>query len=241
VISKWPRLTAVMLALAGSAVAAASAPFEPFAATYDVVWRGAAAGTSSLELTRESPDTYKYSSQNKARGIFRIALPDTILQSSEFRVGDGRVTPLRYRADDGSESDGRDISLDFDWENRRVTGVAERKPVSLEIGTDTQDPMSVQFWQMQVVADGKSPATYQLVDKTRLKDYEMVRERTEQRLTALGPVETIVAVSRRPGSENLTRVWYAPSLGYVPVYAERIRKKRVEFTMTLRSLKRAGV
>src|SRR5690606_10824633 len=118
---------------------------EPFSATYNVEWRGIGAGRSTLELTRQDDDTYVYRSSNIARGIFRIAFPEAITQTSTFSITGGQIVPLEYRADDGTNDTRRDVTLRFDWQAGRVTGVAEQKRVDVLLKPGTQDPLSVQM------------------------------------------------------------------------------------------------
>lgn len=214
------------------------APLQPFKTSFSVEWKGMNAGTAWLELTQTGPGQYRYVSRNNARGIFRLAFPDEITQTSDFLLENGIVKPLRYRADDGSADESRDISLDFDWNRNRVRGTAEKKPVDLEASTGLQDGMSVQIALIVELAAGRSPSMYWMIDKNKLKDYEYSSEGTARIRTTLGELDTVIWSSRRPNSDRITRVWYAPSLGYSPVKAERIRAGKVEVAMTLRSLAR---
>lgn len=215
------------------AVASAMVPFE---ATYTVTWKGMNAGNSVLRLSTSGENRYTYTSRNLARGLFKLALPDAITQSSEFRVQDGTIVPLRYRGDDGSSDTDRDVALDFDWNKGRVTGVAENEKVDLPLEKGTQDVMSVQIAQMRAVAMNALPTSFQLADKDEIKEYEFVRDGAERVKTALGEMDTLICVSRRPGSSRVTRMWIAPSLGYLPVRAERRKGNDLEFAMELGKL-----
>jgi hypothetical protein len=48
----------------------------------------------------------------------------------------------------------------------------------------------------------------------------------------------VIFRSSREGSTRVTRLWLAPSLGYIPVRAQQKRGDRTEFTMMVRSLER---
>ena len=58
----------------------------------------------------------------------------------------------------------------------------------------------------------------------------------ERIATPIGPVETVIWSSARVGSNRVTKVWYAPELGYVPVRAERRRGDKLEWAMNLKTL-----
>src|SRR5512139_1624032 len=174
---------------ADSPGAAHSCP-QPFKITLDVEWHGMGAGTSTLELTRESPTEYTYRSSNTARGLFRLAIPDTITQISHIAMVDGMVRPSSYVGDDGSSSTEKDVKLNFDWPAMRVTGVAEDKPVDAALTPGVQDSLSVQVALMCALAAGQSPKSFQLIDKNEVKEYQYTHERDEQLDTPVGKLDT---------------------------------------------------
>ena len=65
----------------------AAAPSEPtpFVATYTIAWHGVTAGTSTLQLRKTAPQSYLYTSTDEAYGIFRLAFPHPLRQSSRSR------------------------------------------------------------------------------------------------------------------------------------------------------------
>jgi hypothetical protein len=229
---------ALASAQSNPAPSAAEIP-QPFLATYSVEWRGMGAGTSTIELTKTSPDSFRYQSRNAARGIFRIALPDTITQTSELSIVDGKVVPKHFSADDGSSDTARDVDLTFDWNALQVTGTAENKPVSAPLDEGVQDAGSVQIALMRELAAGRSPTSFRMIDKNEVKEYQYTREGEATLDTPLGKLETVIYSSQRTGgSTRLTKLWIAPSLGYIPVRAEQLRKGKREFTMQIRTLQR---
>jgi Protein of unknown function (DUF3108) len=209
-----------------------------FHGSFSVNYRGINAGTTEIEMEREQHGRYRYESRANARGLFRAFFSEEITQISWLEVSAAGVRPLRYRADDGSDDTERDISLDFDWSTRRVTGVAEEKPVALEVEPGTHDAMSLQVAVMQDLAHGKRPGAYLMVDKDRVKEYRYVFEGEATIKTVLGDVPTLVYRSERTGSRRATRTWFAPSLGFIAVRAERLREGKREWLMEMKSLQR---
>jgi len=233
---RLPDLFCLLALLAGGAQASADpVDLKPFRATYVIQWKGITAGNLTLELKRSSGDAYHYTSSSEPRGMFRIALPDAITQATTFRIINGRVVPSEFRGSDEKE---RPVELIFDWEHKRVTGVARDQTVDLELLEGTQDPLSLQIASLRSLASGTLQTTVRLVDADKIKDYELKREGTAQIETGLGTLDTVVYTSKRAGGDRLTRTWVAPVLGYLPVKGERIRKGKVEFTMTIESADR---
>ena len=215
-----------------------AACLQPFKLTLDVEWHGMGAGTSTLQLTRQSATEYTYRSSNVAHGLFRLAIPDTITQTSNFAIVDGKVRPLSYVGDDGSTDTARDVSLNFDWTTNRVTGIAEDKPVNATLTPDVQDSLSVQVALMCELAAGRSPKSFRLIDKDEVKEYQYTHEGSATLDTPAGKLETLIYTSQRIGASRLTRMWIAPSLGYLPVRAEQMRKGKRELQLKIQSVER---
>jgi len=234
--SRWIAITLLML-VSLDVQAAGSASISPFSVSYEVIFRGLNDGTASLTLQRDNGDRWRYESRNEARGLFRLAFPGEITQTSVFRIDDDVVIPIQYRADDGTESTDKDIALNFDHAAGKATGVAERLNVNLPIESGVQDPMSVQIAVMRALSLGQTPTRYAMIDKQEVKTYEYRSWGRERIATPIGPVEAVIWSSARVGSNRVTKVWYAIELGYVPVRAERRRGDKLEWAMNLKTLK----
>ncbi|MCB1624074.1 MAG: DUF3108 domain-containing protein, partial [Pseudomonadales bacterium] len=207
----------------------------PYTASYSVEWKGITAGVATLTLYRLALDEYRYDSTTVARGLARLLVSDPVKQTSTFKLIDGQVQPQQFRGIDEKE---RKTELDFDWPSNRVTGSARGHPVDLELRAGTQDAMSLQIASMLQLRTGDLPERIWMIDGDEIKEYEQHRDGTERIKTAIGELDTVVYNSRRPGSDRITRTWHAPSLGYLPVMAQRVRDGKVEVTMRIRSLRR---
>jgi hypothetical protein len=227
----WKVLASASVALA-SAAHADPVDLKPFKASYTAEWKGMTAGNATLELRRGADDTYHYTSVNSARGMFRLAFPDALSQTSTFRIVNGAVVPQSFT---GSDEKQRPIDLKFDWLQKRLTGTAKERPVDLELPAGAQDPMSLQIESLRKLASSAPLAGVSMVDGDKIKGYELAREGEERVQTALGELDTVVYVSRRTGSDRATRTWVAPALGYLPVKAVRTRGKKTEFTLLIES------
>jgi len=212
----------------------ADAGIAPFFAHYVAEWKNITVGTSDLKLERGAqPGQYVYKWTISARGIFRIVYSSDLTQQSWMSVVDGHVRPEKYRAEEGSSN----LSLDFDWGAGRAHGVSEGRPVQIELKPGSQDLMSIQVEIMLDLKNGALPGVFYIVDKDQLKDFIYKQEGTARIRTAIGQLDTIIVSSRRPGNDRILRMWFAPSLGFVPVQAERSRGDRLEFAMRIKSLR----
>jgi hypothetical protein len=222
------------LAAAEAADAPQAAGITPFFAHYVAEWKGITVGTSDLQLQQDGPDHYLYKWTISARGIFRIVYSSDLTQKSWFSVVADHVRPERYFAEEGASS----VSLAFDWDAGRAQGMSENKPVDLHLEEGAQDLMSIQIEVMLDLKNGNLPALFHIVDKDQLKDFLYSREGTATVRTAIGQLETVIVSSRRSGNDRILRMWFAPSLGFIPVQAERSRDGKIEFAMRIKSMKR---
>jgi hypothetical protein len=224
----------IILVPAGAAQTPVGAAVAPFSAHYQADWKSISVGTSDLVLAQDTePGRYLYTWTITARGIFRL-YRDQVTQKSWLSIAGDHVRPEKYRGEDGASS----VDLDFDWNAARVRGTSERKPVDLPLKEGTQDVMSTQVEVMLDLQKGALPKNFQIIDKDELKEFEYSQEGTAKLKTALGDLDTVIVASRRTGNNRILRMWFAPSLGFVPVQAERTRDGKLEFAMRIKSLKR---
>jgi hypothetical protein len=228
---------ALFLASLASTGAAAQTPGEPgiapFIAHYEASWKGISVGTSEIQLLRGTePGEYLYTWTITARGIARIAYRDDLVQRSWLNLIGEHVRPQKYFGKEGSQT----VELNFDWHDKRATGVSETKPVDIKLPDGTQDVMSIQVEVMLDLKNGNLPQTFAIIDKDQLKDFNYTNEGTARIRTAIGELDTIIVTSQRAGNNRILRMWFAPSLGFVPVQAERSRDGKVEIAMRVKSV-----
>ena len=109
-------------------------------------------------------------------------------------------------------------------------------PVDLALKDGTQDLMSIQVEVMLDLKNGNLPKTFEIIDKDELKEFIYSEEGTAKIRTDLGELDTVVVASQRTGNNRILRMWFAPSLGYLPVQAERTRDGKLEFSMRIKTL-----
>ena len=211
----------------------AGAPLAPFSAHYTADWKSINVGTSDLVLTPDTtPGNYLYTWTMTARGVFRLVYANDVIQKSWLSLNADHVRPEKYRAEDGTST----VSIDFDWTAGHARGDSEKKPVNLKLSEGVQDVMSIQVEVMQDLKNGSLPKTFRILDKNEIKDFIYTQEGTARIRTALGELDTVIVSSRRAGGDRILRMWFAPSLGYIPVLAERSRAGKIEFTLKIKTL-----
>ncbi|HVS78149.1 MAG TPA: DUF3108 domain-containing protein [Steroidobacteraceae bacterium] len=210
-----------------------SAP-APFVATYTIAWHGITAGSSTLELRKTAPQVYLYTSTDKAYGLFRLAFPRPLRQSSRFRITAGEVEPLDFQAGGA----GNDVMAQFDWKDGHVTGMAKGKLLDLKLQPGTQDPLSVQIAIMLKLLAQDAPDGFWMLNTDEIDRFEYVRHEEATLDTPLGKLRTILYTSHAPGSDKTTYLWLAPTLDYMPARAEQRVKGSTQVALEIRAFAR---
>lgn len=233
ILAAAATLRAVPAAQASPQPDASSAQPAPFVATYSITWHGVTAGTSTLALRQTAPQLYLYTSTDRAFGVFRLAFPHPLQQSSRFRISAGDVEPLAFQAGGG----GNEVMAQFDWKTGQVTGMAKGKLLNLKLQAGTQDPLSVQIAIMLKLQAQDPPNSFWMLNTDEIDRFQYVRHEESMLDTPLGKLRTILYTSHQPGSSKTTYLWLAPALHYMPARAEQRVKGNTQVTLEIRAFK----
>jgi hypothetical protein len=226
---------ALLAAAAAMAHAAPASEPVPFVARYAITWHGVSAGSSTLELRETAPQLYLYTSTDKAYGLFRLAFPHPLRQSSRLRIAAGEVEPLAFQAGGA----GNEVMAQFDWKHGHVTGMAKGKVLDVKLQPGTQDPLSVQIAIMlKLQARDSAPDAFWMLNTDEIDRFEYVRHEATTLDTPLGKLHTILYTSHKPGSDKTTYLWLAPALDYMPARAEQHVKGSTQVSLEIRAFTR---
>ncbi len=233
-----PRRTAAFFGIAALLMAAAAPAdtLKPYAASYAGIWHGMTVAVSTLRL-EQTGDSWTYSSRSEPRGIGRMAsgiFPP--LQVSVVKVTAGGVVPQSYKSE-GGNADKR-IDLKYDWHSHRVTGTYENTAVDLPLTAQVMDDASVQLALMVELLAGRTPQSFELIDKNSVREYKFTRDGEATVQTPLGAVKTVVFRAQKAYSPRITRFWCAPERGFIPMKVEQTKGDDVQWTLQLQSLTR---
>lgn len=229
-------LLAVCL-LAGSPMQAANTlpaidtgEITPFRAEYSVGNNLITAGSAILSL-QQKDDLWLYSLRTRPEGVFKLTGKGRIQESAviEFAeaAADGNtVRPLRYsyRQDDEKK---RQVDARFNWSDKTLRW-SRRGETGKESLADTPifDRITVTLVAMNAMrGEGFEQIDFQVFDNGRVKTVRFINEGKEMVDSPQGKIESI-----RVRSENIdsgrrqTLTWFAPSLDYVPVKIEQLKR-----------------
>jgi hypothetical protein len=217
----------------------ASSTLQAYKARYEVSYKGLTGGHIVSGLRPDTvPGQWIYESRAFPNAIVRLAISSDANESAVMQVTPNGVRPLRFAFNDGKGDLSKDVRFAFDWATGRVKGEAQGQPIDLAVAAGTQDTASVQAATMLELRAGRAPQSFTVLTGSRLREYRYWFEGHATITTPLGRYDTVIWSNQREGSSRMLRVWYAPSLGYVPVQAMQIRKGTPQVQMQIVSLDR---
>jgi hypothetical protein len=239
--SAFTSISSTLLGLFALGVAAADTVLPTYTATYEVIHKGRAVGSSEFSVSYDdAKDLYTFRSRTVVKGMMlKLVSPNAVVERSDFVVRGGEIRPLEFWYEDGSRKGEDNVHAIFDWDAGTVVIAAERRS-ELALQPGVLDRGSMQVAVMRDMASGAAPGPYVLADEDALKTYEYVLESEERTPTPLGELGTLRYRQQRQGSSRSTALWVAPQLQYLPVRIEQIRDGQSDTVFVLQSVQGLG-
>ncbi len=221
-----------LLAFAGAtAVAAPSAPLQPFHAQYAVSRNGSELGTATLMLRRDGADAWTFRSHTQGtQGLARMAGVD-VTEESSLRWRDGRLESTAYDFRQDAMLKKRSRHGTFDWS--RGEGVIEDqdKSARYRLEPGTLDRHAVTLAIAIDLAGGRDAFDYPVAGSDGVETAHYRRDGETRLDVPAGSFDT-VRVTRERG-QRVSTSWHAADIGWLPVQIEQRDGKKNE-TITLR-------
>lgn len=208
-----------------------------FSANYAVKLNGLQAGELKRSLVSNQDGTRTFSSETQAKGVFAFFKPDLVEEVSVWQLKNNTIQPNTYLYKRTGGKKEKYLSLDFDWQKKRVHIDDHKQPWSLDIKPHTLDKLVYQLTLMSDLADNKTQFSYFIADGGKIKTYNIDILDTEEITTPLGKIKAIKLIRHRARSKGRqTILWCAPELHYLPVKLEHTEKGGSVFTAVIRHL-----
>ena len=223
------RILSALLLLAGTAIADTDTQItlKPYQAVYSTKVRGVSA---DMQQTLSKNDQQQWQVKSYASVLFA-----DIEERATFTEADNQVIPLSYDYINQFSSK-RNSKLVFNPEQQTVIDRLHSKEY-LPLPENSYDRLS---FQTQLHLDVINTAdftkkTYHLVDRSKLKTYEVSKLAEETIVTPLGTFTAIKFKQRRPGKDGHTLIWLAKDRDYFLLRVERIAEGKKEYQINLKS------
>lgn len=221
----------------GSAVAAGSAsPLAPFTADYVTLRNGKEAGHTTLTLRANDDGSWSLKGETRGTaGLARLAGLG-VVDDSRLRWRDGHPETLSwdYRQSGGLRQ--RTRHADFDWANGTVTMRHGEQTRTYPTVPGLIDRQTVTIALMADLARGAEHFDCKVATKARVDELRYRRGEPATVTVPAGRFEA-VAVERVPDPTDrrakVSRNWFAPALGWLPVKMEQHEEDGDSITLEL--------
>jgi hypothetical protein len=238
----WNVLRNVVLSLVALLVvgSAWSQDIRPFTARYQVRFYGLSGGVLQLTLRRGGESNqYVYESTADPSFLASFMVSDAARESSTMMIDENGVRPLQFLSDDGKKGDEKDSKIQFDWEQKVLTGRSERVDFHQELPDRIQDHLSIQIAVIWALQRDRELGEYSLIDTGEIKKYTYTKEGAGTVKFKGRTLDATIIRSERTNSPGgrINRYWHAAELGHLPVRAERSRDGKIDLVMELIEVK----
>lgn len=198
-----------------------------FNVTYKLYTHGIEAGITSRSLTKTGlTNEYEYLSETRTTGLAALFKKLHVVEKSLFRLGTDALIPLTYsyqRQGDEPENE----SMKFDWDKMQLIKVFNGSTNTVSIPEDLSAPLDKLLYQYALMFDlnnGRIPDKYTVMDKRRIKTYDISFLGEEVVETPLGAFNTYKILRARNNKDKQTYLWCAKDLDYLPVKLDEYKK-----------------
>ncbi len=206
----------IIVTLSLAVISFAAAAIEPYSAIYQVAADGISLGRLERSLTQEKDGAFALKAKAYTTGFWAIFIKDRATEVSRFTVIDDQVTPISYHYINRKRDRPVEERVRFDLRKKTIqsTSTAGRENFPYT-GTEV-DKLLYQFKIRDLLRQGESEFGFDVVDRTRLKNYQFKTDRRQTVDIPMGKIEAI-KVKWVNADKRKTTLWFAPSLDYLPV------------------------
>ncbi|HEX5767844.1 MAG TPA: DUF3108 domain-containing protein [Burkholderiales bacterium] len=193
------------------AIAAAAPGVPPRIELHYELMRNGTAMAEVVERLEQGNGAYHLTETWKGQGMYRLLGRAT-------RVSKGELAQLGPRPREFTdERSGRDTQrVTFDWSantiTRRYKGETRTEPVA----ANTQDRLSFLFALAYLAPKGE-PVSFPIADARGTSHHTYKPNGRERLATPAGHFETLKVIRRKEGTGDVSEIWLAAELGYLPV------------------------
>lgn len=241
-------LAAVLAALLAAPLAAQAEQgyaLQPHAARYAIYRNGKLTGKAEVALERHGERWIIRSDGSGTHGLARIlAARDN--EDVAGRLIDGRFRPDRYRRHTRVAGIDDRWTVDFDWDQRRVSIAHDGgAPLLLDMGSpgmdDALDPLSLKLEMRQRLSGPAPELQFQMVEEDEIDEQSFRILASEWLETSLGCLATVPVEKIRHSGKRYTRAWHAPELNFIEVRLEHGKTDGNHLEMRITELTLDGV
>jgi len=200
-------------------------PIKSHYANYKVTVRGI--GGILTTTVNEFDKHYKAINKLETKGIVGIFMRGSVTESSEFFINDKKLKPLSFKSTDTLSPQGKEIKIDFDWKNNKISTTIGTKDDEQTPKELIYDRITLKYALMSDLKNNQLPQYYKLFEGEEVKHIEISNIGKKSIKVPFGEYEVVGIKNQAKGSSKLSILWCAEKLDYLPVQIEQYRSKKL--------------
>jgi hypothetical protein len=218
--------------------ARAADDIQTYTATYTAEAKGKEIGATTFSV-RYIPErmVYEFKSETLAKGmVVKLAIPNPVIQRSEFRVNGGVIEPLEFWYEDGSRKGEGNVHIVFDWQRKVATTNSKHGRKEFAIQPGALDEGTLQVALMHDLATAGKPGRYLRTDEDSITEYVYQDQGEAKTPTGMGQLKSHAYNQQRQGSNRVNWIWVLPDMKFLPARIEQRKDGDVNSAFTLKSV-----
>jgi hypothetical protein len=219
-------------------VAHAADDVQTYTATYNAEAKGKEIGVATFSV-RYIPErmVYEFKSETITKGmVVKLAIPNPVVQRSEFRVTATGLEPLEFWYEDGSRKGDGNVHIVFDWQRKVATTSSKHGRKEFAIQPGAVDDGTLQVALMRDLATTGKPGHYLRTDEDSITEYVYQDQGDAQTATGMGKLKTHAYNQQRQGASRVNWIWVLPDMKFLPARIEQRKDGEVNSAFTLKSV-----
>jgi hypothetical protein len=218
--------------------AVAADDIQTYTATYTAEAKGKEIGVTTFSVRYIAERmVYEFKSETMAKGmVVKLAIPNPVVQRSEFRVTPAGIEPLEFWYEDGSRKGEGNVHIVFDWQRKVATTNSKHGRKEFAIQPGALDDGTLQVALMHDLATTGKPGRYLRTDEDSITEYVYQDQGEAKTPTGMGQQKTHAYNQQRQGSNRINWIWVLPDMKFLPARIEQRKDGEVNSAFTLKSV-----
>lgn len=219
------RTVALSLMVLAVPAAATELKLKPYTLTYAIIDNKKEIGEAKVQLKAITDKRFEYTSNSAGTSGLAALLGGKIDEKTELEWTGTMLRPVAFTYAQQFALRTRTQNGRFDWIQKKASGENKDKPWTQPLKRRTVNRQLVDLTVAEAIANGEDDIGFDVIDRGDIRSWRFKRDGEEEITTRAGSFQAIRVLRIRESADGReTKMWFAPSLGYVPIRVEHTEK-----------------
>jgi len=231
----WLLLSGILITSVASPILAENPttsllPIPPYQVEYRLSRGRMTFARVDVTLSYPSANHYRFEAITTPIGFIAAFRDDVLTEVSEGIIVNQSFRPLHYKYQRTGSKKNKLVTVDFDWEKKRVLNKSKDSRWFLKIDSDVHDKYNKQLGMMLGLANQKKEVSIKVADGGKVKTYKYVNQKSEN-ININGISYPTLTIKRfKNNTDSKVTLWVDPKRSFLPI---KVKKKENDGNYTL--------